>query len=1461
MGHDENLLFGVFAVQLKLVTPSQIMEAAGAWATDPGRDLSERLIGNGALSESDRSLIDSLVAKSVDAHGGNAMKTLATFGGPVEIERVFCGSIHVSDSGQVTKAEPSTKLGSSSNLDAIFGIVEFPGRYSRESEHSRGGMGRVLLVHDEHLGRDIALKELLPIKQEDTEPEKDSPVRGAVPQIARFLQEARITSQLEHPSIVPVYELGHRIDGTVYYTMKLVRGLSLEDAIRNAETLQGRLKLLPHFVDLCHAIAYAHSRRVIHRDIKPANVMVGEFGETVVIDWGLAKAKNQEDVHEEGLKKTIRALSLRDEHNSGATAYGQAMGTPSYMSPEQAKGRLEEIDERSDIYSLGAVLYELLTGNPPFSGKNQAKLLDEVANAAPIPIAEREPNAPPELIAICERAMQKNPFWRYESASQLVDDVQRFQSGAVVMAHRYSYADLFRRFLRKNRTILATSAVAAIILSATAVFSYVQILGERDDAIGARNREVDARRAEVDAHKLALVERDAALEARGEANRNSYQSNILLARNLIDNSEYSAAREALWRTPALLRDWEWGYLIRLCHLDVKTIKSKSGRYRSLDISPDGTQLLVGADGRGGVLLDLTTGEIVRRFEHEWRSTGTAMFDESGDRVLLAGDHGVAILHDARTGDLIKRFGGFTERAIFMHADLSPDGHLLATASKNLVDTYSDIYIWDTETGDVVTRLEGLGNDVEAVAFGADSRRLAGAYSNGEVGIWDARTGTLLLNISGHKARVYSVQFSSDGNRLLTASADDTARTWDAQNGSELVRFEGHSGNVLAAKYSPDDSLVLTASSDRTARIWNSETGETITEYRGHSGSVVDAAFTADGSRVVTISSDLTAKVWSTREPREKYLWREAGSRELMIQVAFSPKGDSVLTIASSSAIFGDEAIRLYDPYTGQERATFSGFGYLATAAQFSPDGSRLAVSSVTKTVTVLDSKTGALDLILRGHDSIVRDVQWSPDGETIASAADVAILWNARTGDILQQVEGHTDIVYTVRFAPDGSSLFTTSRDSTAKLWSVKTGEALWTVANEGGGHFRAAEFSSDGKRVFVGGFGTALLVVDALSGNLIASTPVASIGLNDLALNPSGTRLAVAGERGVVKILDTENLTELLSIDVGGQEVNSVSWSTDGRELAMATSDGFVTVWQAHPWIDSDLPGEAGDSWEDRYELLNRDWKREPVNRNDLESAVHHVVIAREPVIERLRHLARFIDSAESDEQSDKPLAGLPIENGGLQEIMRLFGTIPGDVLTAVNDIQFTDKRRSAIDLRAISTETLDGMQMHLTRELRPYTITFEFVEPIVTNISRKIAHEPALDVFLRALPAMSMLDETFTAYQRRITEALDLPLEGDSLNGLWIDPETLEATTDEELFLLNLASEFYKSIGLQDLDRVRTVNGIRLTSIQTFLDVVRDAMPIIQFGRGFTFVIKGDRSMFEKFVLTLEILPKEKK
>ncbi|MCU0664592.1 MAG: serine/threonine protein kinase, partial [Myxococcota bacterium] len=305
-------------------------------------------------------------------------------------------------------------------------------RYEIKKEQGRGGIGRVLLAFDRHIGRNVALKELLEaIDLQD--PVLDGQDRTSFEEKqVRFLKEARITAQLQHPSIVPVYEIGRREDGTYYYTMKLVEGRTLSQAIAECASLEDGLKLLPHFRDMCHAIAFAHSCGVIHRDLKPSNVMIGKFGQTVVLDWGIAKLLDEADEGGMDGQRLIQQLG------GSKTVEGSTLGTPAYMSPEQTRGELDEIDELSDVYSLGACLYEMLSGRPPHTGSHVWEIILKVLCEPVLPL-EKEPSPPPrELAAIAYKALSKEKEDRYQSAAELAGAVEAYMSGEKVAAYEYS---------------------------------------------------------------------------------------------------------------------------------------------------------------------------------------------------------------------------------------------------------------------------------------------------------------------------------------------------------------------------------------------------------------------------------------------------------------------------------------------------------------------------------------------------------------------------------------------------------------------------------------------------------------------------------------------------------------------------------------------------------------------------------------------------------------------------------------------------------------------------------------------------------------------------------------------------------------------------------------------------------------------------------------------------------------
>ena len=350
-----------------------------------------------------------------------------------------------------------------------------PELYELGDELARGGMGRILRARDRKLGRNVAIKELLAVSDELE---------------ARFEREMKITARLQHPAIISVHDAGRWPSGAAFNTMKHVEGRSLDTVIAEARTLAQRLALLPNVLAVADALAYAHSRRVIHRDLKPANVLVGSFGETVVIDWGLAKQLDDTTTGAEPETGGVAGESLE------LTVLGEAMGTPSYMPPEQAAGA--EVSERADVYALGAMLYHVLSGSRPYQDTNPRsvdELLKSVTTTHPTPLRLLEEGVPPgECLAIVDMAMARDAADRYPSARELADDLRRYQTGQLVGAHRYSRWQRVRRWARRHRAAVAVGGAMAVLLVVVGVFSVVRIANERDRAEEQRRVAEEQRR-------------------------------------------------------------------------------------------------------------------------------------------------------------------------------------------------------------------------------------------------------------------------------------------------------------------------------------------------------------------------------------------------------------------------------------------------------------------------------------------------------------------------------------------------------------------------------------------------------------------------------------------------------------------------------------------------------------------------------------------------------------------------------------------------------------------------------------------------------------------------------------------------------------------------------------------------------------------------------------------------------
>jgi WD40 repeat protein len=989
--------------------------------------------------------------------------------------------------------------------------------YELLSEIGRGGMGVVFKARHVRLNRVVALKMIL------------GGALAHAEDLQRFDTEAAAAAQLQHPGIVALYEVGAH-EGQPYFSMEFVSGSSLAQRVAPGP-LPGP-QAAAYLEKTARAVHYAHGRGILHRDLKPANVLLDDNDQPKITDFGLAKLL---------------------ETDSGQTRTGAVVGTPSYMAPEQAAAR-KDLGPACDVYGLGAILYELLTGRPPFRGESPLATLHQVADVDPVPPRLLNPKVDVDLETICLKCLEKEPVRRYASAGSLADDLRRFQAGEPITARRLGAFGRAVKWCRRKPTAAALLGVSAAALLAL-------IAGLVGFGLWQGRVAQDERRLREAAQKALHL-----ADLRENAMRHYlYVGHIRQAQQAWDAANLDRTEQLLanWRPRAGqtdLRGWEWFYLHGLCQ-GRSVLPAHSGRATAVVFHPNGKRLA----SAGG---------------------------EPGRR-------GEVKIWDLETGKLLLTLHGHTNAVTALA--FSPDGKVLASAGHDAA-----VKLWDTGTGKEIATFSGHAEYVADVAFDPRGKRLASAGGDRTVRLWDldklggAAVREAALTLHGHAGGVAAVAFSPDGDTLASAGLDETVKLWDPRSGSLRRTLRGHAGEVLTLAYNSSGRILASAGGAGSRRgqvkLWDAD-GQLLLSHDGLSEKILKVAFAADG-RLAGAGGDGIVRLWDRPSSAEAIHVRTDPER--VHAVAFSPSGRRLATAGR------DGRIRLWDP-AGRPQTGTTVASLRAEHVVFHADSRRLACASRAGDIVLLDVQTGAIspplpgiaaganflaftqegkclvtagddqgvrvhDLVnkgkpleLRGHTGRLTAVAVHPLGNLVASAGDDerVRLWSLPSGTLERVLEGHGNGVLAVAFSPDGRLLASGGYDKTVRIWDVATGARL---ALEGhAGSVNALAFSPEGGQLATASSDRTVRIWDLQSRKEFARLEGSGGSVTTLAYHPNGQRLASAGQDRAVRLWDLVTRQEILDLEVDGA-IRCLTFSPDGQRLACAGRSTAVRVWTAAP-------------------------------------------------------------------------------------------------------------------------------------------------------------------------------------------------------------------------------------------------------------------------------------------------------
>jgi WD40 repeat protein/tetratricopeptide (TPR) repeat protein len=1051
------------------------------------------------------------------------------------------------------------------------------GDYELLGKIAQGGMGVVYRARQVSLNRVVALKMILRADQASAEA------------IQRFRSEAEAVASLDHPHIVPIHEVGER-DGLPFFSMKLVTGGSLAQKISGLEP-RASARLL---VKVSRAVHHAHQRGILHRDLKPGNVLLDEAGEPHVTDFGLAKR-------------------VADSHE--LTQSGAVMGTPSYMPPEQATGR-KHLTVAADVYAVGAILYECLSGRPPFKSETPLDTLLRVVTDEPVPPRQHNPAVPRDLETIALKCLEKEPHKRYGSAAELADDLERYLAGEAIRARPVGSVERALKWARRQPLVAAL--VAAVVLVAAAglagiIWKYRDAEHQKklaqDEAERARKQEeivreqkriVQEERDRAREHetraigqgKLAEQRRvDAdALRVRAQTGEKRAQEQVEVTRRALYGAQLMRVG-VLWdRDPILaaellddpeicppeLRDFSWGLYRRLCRWDRRRLP---GPVSCLEVSPDGKTLALG--GQGTIrLYDVVAGR--ERSFGTWLNGYVSQLAFSGDgtRLASAGPDGMVRLWDVRSGKLVrpplKAPSGDYHNLAF-----SRDGTMVAAASgaldpkepnRDRREKHGYLVVWEVATGKEHTLIRDAGSSLHGVCFSPDSKTVAAGFTNAaHVTLFDVPSGKHQGVTPMLGGWTHGIAFSPDGKLMAVGCASQRIHLFDPKSRRIVRELRGHTNDVTAVAFSPDGTHLISGSdseTDGTVRVWHVATGRERAVLR-HTEGIGTVAFCREGRALAVLTA------------RGVHLWQlPAGPQRVTFAGntrgihAYSPDGQF---LAANSSLNND--VVLYDPQTGRELANLGRMGGAIAVLAFNPDGGTLAAGSADGSVAVMDVATRTRRTTLRAADGEVLSLAFLPGGRAIAAGTSRGIVkvhdLAAKKARLLRPESGGP--ITALAVSRDGRALVlgqggTKGENGTIELWDVEAGRRLANVPS-GDREARSLTFTPDGRTVASAHEGAAY-AWEAPSLRKRATFPG---GAQAVAFHPDGRALAVGLGSPDDSVQVWEVTTRQLHATLPGftRGVTCVAFSADGQALLAASglrrqgwwvSAGEMVRWSVTP-------------------------------------------------------------------------------------------------------------------------------------------------------------------------------------------------------------------------------------------------------------------------------------------------------